>query len=117
MAERRERIPLLSAELRLNPPESISEMVGLERDLTTKYHGRLRSQEIQKHVYGSSQDHKMSLISFDLLHLLFEELYERLEGEKDSKAHRQEIWNVDGILLVIRKVEQLQEAFIEKRCL
>ena len=49
MAERRERIPLLSAEFRLNPAESISEMVRLERDLTAKYHGRLRSQEIQKH--------------------------------------------------------------------
>ena len=57
----------------------------------------------------------MSLISFDLLHLFFEELDERLKGENDSKAHRQEIWNVDGVFLVIRKVEQLQETFIEKR--
>ena len=85
-------------------------MVGLERDFTTKYHGRLRSREIQKHR------NQISLISFDLLHLFFEELYERLEGEQDSEPHRQEIWNVDGIFLVIRKVEQLQEAFIEKSC-
>ena len=59
----------------------------------------------------------MSLISFDLLHFIFEELYERLEGEKDSKAHREEIWNVDGVFLVVRKVEQLQETFVEKRSL
>ena len=59
----------------------------------------------------------MSLISFDFLHFIFEELYERLEGEKDSKAHGEEIWNVDGILLVVREVEQLQETFIKKRCL
>ena len=57
---------------------------------------------------------KASKLVYFRLKFAPEELEERLEGEEDGDADREEEGDVDGVLLVVGEVEQRQQGLVEE---
>ena len=58
--------------------------------------------------------HSLALVCFSFPVLLCK-FYQGFHGQYHREANRKEVWNVDGVLLVVREVEQREEALVEER--